>query len=380
MKIVADQAIPYVKQFFSTLGDVTLLDSRDISRSSIRGADCLALRSVTRVDGELLDGAGVRCIASATSGVDHVNADYLQARAIPLFNASGCNALAVAQYVLSCLLVLSEQDDFDPTGKTVGIIGCGQVGGRLRRLLHQLEVTTRVYDPFIRDAQGRFSFRNLDEVRAADVLSLHVPLTRVTEYPTAGMVDRTFLSGLPADVIIINTSRGGVINEQDLIDFVRRNPASRLALDVWDNEPEINAELLGLTALATPHIAGYSARAKLNATRRVYEQVCAWAGQPPAPVSVMQLPIAELALNLSDFAAPVEAARAAALSCYDVRGDCIALKEIEAVAPARRRDFFTSLRTDYPFRREFADLRLICSGASDSARARFSGLGFALAD
>ena len=233
MKILADQAIPYVKQLFSSLGDVELTDALGFTRAAVRDADCLVVRSVSRVDQNLLDGARVRCVASASSGTDHVDQDYLRAHAIPLFSAKGCNARSVAEYVLSCLFVLSEQYDFNLESKTVGIIGCGHVGGQLRRLLRLIGVETRVYDPYLRDANGCFSFRDPGPVLSSDIISLHVPLTTSGEYPTRHLVGRTFLDRLSSAVTLINTARGGVVNERDLIEFAARNPQSKLALDVW---------------------------------------------------------------------------------------------------------------------------------------------------
>ena len=169
------------------------------------------------------------------------------------------------------------------------------------------------------------------------------------------------------------------MNEQALIDFAGENRASRLALDVWDNEPDINIELLNMSALATPHVAGYSARAKLNATRMAYEQVCAWAGVPVAAAEDIVFPGEDMEFNLSGFDNPVEAVRLAALACYDVRTDCAAFREIEAINADDRSDFFTSARTDYPYRREFSDLRVVLPGNDGDIRDKLSGLGFDVA-
>ena len=379
MKIVADKAIPYAGRLFSTLGEVEPADTAGINAGTLRDADCLVVRSVTRVDRGLLDGTSVRCVASASSGIDHVDRDYLASRNIPLFSAKGCNARSVAEYVLSCLFVLAEQYGLELESKTAGIIGCGRVGGQLRRLLRPLGIETRVYDPFIRDGDGRFSFRDLERVLCSDIISLHVPLTMSGEYPTARMVNREFMDKLKADVIFINTARGAAVQEQDLVDFTGRNPECRLVLDVWDNEPDINIELLGRAALTTPHVAGYSARAKLNATRMAYEQVCAWAGAPAAATDDIIMPGENMEFDLSGFERPIDAVRLAVLACYDVRTDCAAFREIETVAGDSRSDFFTSARTDYPFRREFSDLRVVLPGNVGDIREKLSGLGFDIA-
>jgi erythronate-4-phosphate dehydrogenase len=376
MKIIADKAIPYAKRFFSTLGDVVLLDAGDITHALISDADCLVVRSVTRVDRGLLHGTQVSCVASASSGTDHADLDYLDSRNITLFDVKGCNANSVAEYVLSCLFILSEQYGVELEGKTAGIIGRGHVGARLGYLLQVIGIETRVYDPFIRDKHNSYPYRDLDQVLSADVVSLHVPFTTTGEFPTAKMVGREFLGKLKEDVIFVNTARGGVVNEQALIDFARENRASRLVLDVWDNEPDINIELLNMSALATPHVAGYSARGKLNATRMVCDQVCAWAGAPAMAADDTILPGENMELDLSGIDNPMEAVRLAALACYDVRTDCAAFREIETVAGDSRSEFFTSARTGYPFRREFPDLRVILSGNDAAVHEKLSGMGF----
>ncbi len=401
MKIVADKAIPYARQFFSTVGDVTLLHCSDITPASVRDADCLVVRSVTRVDRNLLSDTRIKCVASASSGIDHVDLDCLNARAIPLFDAKGCNANAVAEYVLSCLFVLSEQYGLEPEGKTVGIIGCGHVGGRLRYLLQVVGIETRVYDPFIRDENDRFIFRDLDSVLSSDIITLHVPMTITGEYPTAQMVDRSFLDRLKQDVILINTARGGIVDEQDLIDFARRNRDSHLVLDVWKNEPCINDELFALASLATPHIAGYSAQARMNATRLVYEQVCRWFGvsatadavtnrqdrrfaRPQAAVRLrpgmdtVTLADENAELNLSGFDKTLDAIGAAVLACYDVRSDCAALQGLAEIEPHERGAFFDSLRTDYPSRREFPALRVALSDNQGLIGEKLSALEFSI--
>ena len=377
MKIVADKAIPYARRFFSTLGEVVPLDSRDITPESVRDADCLVIRSVTRVDEYLLNGSRVKCVASNSSGTDHVDTGYLDTRAVPLFNAKGCNANSVAEYVLSCLFVLSEQFGIGLEGKTAGIIGCGHVGARLRSLLHVTGMETRVYDPFIRDENGRFVFRDLDSVLSSDIITLHVPLTTAGEYPSAHMVDRQFLGRLKNDVIFVNTARGGVVNERDLVDFARNNGACRLVLDVWDNEPDINDELFALAALATPHIAGYSAQARLNATRRVYEQVCGYF-DVDATADAVILADDDAELNLSGFDGVADAVRTAVLASYDVRSDCAALNGLAATEPHKRGALFNSLRTDYPSRREFPALRVALSDHQGVMGETLSALGFSI--
>ena len=278
---------------------------------------------------------------------------------------------------MSCLFVLSEQFGVELEGKSAGIVGCGNVGARLRHLLHVLGIETRVYDPFITDGNGCFVFRDLDSVLSSDIISLHVPLTTTGAYPTVQMVDRQFLGRLNNDVIFINTARGAVVNERDLIDFAGRNRMCRLALDVWDNEPFINDELFALASLATPHIAGYSAQARLNATRLVYEQVCGLFGVHATADTVI-LADENAELSLSGFDEALDAVRSAVLASYDVRSDCAALKGLAETARENRGIFFNSLRTDYPSRREFPALRVALSDDQELLGEKLSALGFSV--
>ena len=376
MKIVADKAIPFVEPFFSTLGQVELLSEAELTAATVREADCLVVRTVTRVNEELLARSRAQCVASATSGTDHIDLDCLRARGIPVFDAKGCNAEAVAEYALSSLFALSADNGLELEGKIAGIIGCGNTGGRLRQLLDAIGVETRVYDPFLRDKNGSLVFQELDEVLEADIISLHVPLTTAGEHPTWRMVGRDFLQRLKWDVTFINTSRGSVVDERELLRFAKRNPASWLVLDVWDNEPCINQELLAAAAIATPHIAGYSLDARVNATRRVYEQARDFFGLSARPPAVSLPPRAMAELRLDKFGDDMEAAQTAVLAAYDPRRDCAALREMMNFGPTQRGMFFRSLRVNYAPRREFSSLRLRLPETASALSAKLSRLGF----
>ena len=376
MKIVADKAIPFVEPFFSTLGQVELLSEAELTAATVREADCLVVRTVTRVNEELLAHSRAQCVASATSGTDHIDLDCLRARGILVFDAKGCNAGAVAEYALSSLFALSADNGLELKGKIAGIIGCGNTGGRLRQLLDAIGVQTRVYDPFLRNKDGSLVFQELDEVLDADIISLHVPLTTAGEHPTWRMVGRDFLQRLKTDVTFINTSRGSVVDERELLRFAKRNPASRLVLDVWDNEPCINQELLKAATLATPHIAGYSLDARVNATRRVYEQARDFFGLPARPPEVFLPPRERAELRLDKFGDDMEATRTAVLAAYDPRRDCAALREMMNLEPPQRGMFFRSLRVNYALRREFSSLRLRLPETAGALSAKLSRLGF----
>ena len=306
MIIVADDAIPGAGELFARLGELRLLPGRGIGREAVKDADVLLVRSVTRVDAALLRGTSVRVVGSATSGTDHIDAAYLEGEGIRLHTAKGANAEAVADYCFAALAFLKrgrgaagqqlkkqqsggrQSADLplgiDPERVSIGIVGMGCTGSAFYRRLRGLGLSPLVCDPPLQEREpDRHRYSSLEEVMACSIVSLHVPLTHGGIYPTAGLVDRRLLSligggamGEPSAGVrkggaaLINTSRGEVVNDGDLKAALRGRPGLACVLDVWRGEPGIDRELLGLAALATPHIAGYSRQAKWEASCRLF--------------------------------------------------------------------------------------------------------------
>jgi erythronate-4-phosphate dehydrogenase len=382
MKIVVDAAIPYAEQILSGLGDVTLLPGRDMDAAGVRAADVLVVRTVTRVDSALLSGSNVRFVATATSGTDHVDLEFLDRAGIGFAAAGGCNARAVAEYVLSGLCALAQQQELDLRGKRAGIIGCGHVGTMVEKLLQACGITCLVNDPPLQAQRpGDRDWRELDEVLEADIVSLHVPLVRTGAHPTLNMVDSEFLARLGNDVIFINTSRGEVVDETALCAFLDTHPRAAAVLDVWCNEPAINTALLSRARVGTPHIAGYSSDAKLRATCMVYEQLKTFLGitapAPPLPT----LPVVRAGnLRLSDWQDEMEAIAMAVLGSYDIRSDSASLQRILELPGEQRDGYFDALRNQYPVRREFPAMRVELDHCPESLAGRLSALGFQTVD
>lgn len=378
MKIVADAAIPYVSQVFAGLGEIELLPGHDITQAVLQDCDVLIVRTVTSVNRELLHGTPVRYVASATSGIDHVDIDYLRESDIGFLSAPGCNAQSVCEYVLSSIFCLQDQLALDMDGLQIGIIGCGNVGSQLAKQLQALSMIVNVYDPFICNDDGEYPFQDLAKVLQSDVVSIHVPLTDRGPYPTRNLVNEAFLQQLKKNVILINSSRGEVIDEQALINFLKNHPASHVVLDVWANEPCISTDLLQQVDIATPHIAGYSLDAKLNATWMVYSQLMELMGQeqqaelpelPPAEIS-------ELRLDIGAVENELEAVKLAVLSSYDVRSDSAALRRIIELQEESQGPFFDALRANYPVRRGFGNMHIEILGESSRLQTQLSALGF----
>lgn len=373
LSIIADRQIIFAQEVFSRLGNVELVDGRKINRATVRQADVLLVRSVTPVNETLLNDSPVRFVGSATSGVDHIDSGYLESAGIRFVHAPGSNARSVAEYVLSGLLTLAELHEFDPADKTVGIIGCGAVGSRLAGFLKTLGISCLLNDPPLQAQNDSGDYVDLEQILTTDIISLHVPLTVAGEYPTYKMVNKTFLERLSQDVILINTARGEVINEHDLLAFKRKNPASTLMLDVWCNEPDINTELLTETLIATPHIAGYSYDAKLKATQRLSKALTAY-----LDCSLIEIEPGLMEKNSKIMMPEQGNARLAVRHSYDIRADAEDLKNTVTMDKEKRALYFDNLRKNYPLRREFPG-HIICSdGMDNNTQTQLRGLGYKL--
>jgi erythronate-4-phosphate dehydrogenase len=268
MKIIADDNMPIVRELFSPYADVLSLPGRDITASHVKNADALLVRSVTTVNEELLRGSGVKFVGSATVGSDHIDKEYLKLNDIQFANAPGCNSGAVVQYVLSVLYTLRPQW----MKQTVGIIGCGNIGGKLYKILSDLGVNCRCYDPFLTSKDNRHLV-SFEDVLESDILTLHVPLTDFGAYPTYHLFGDQVLSNLRSNALLINTSRGSVIDNKSLVGFIPKK-SWQLALDVWEDEPSISLDLVDLVDVCSPHIAGYSYDGKINGTHMVFDAFC----------------------------------------------------------------------------------------------------------
>lgn len=377
MKIVIDAAIPWGEYYFASLGEVVALSGREIDAAAVRDADVVVVRTVTRVDRALLEGSRVRFVASATSGTDHVDTDYLAAAGIGFAAAPGCNARSVAEYVLSSLCVLAGEDDVALDGRRAGIIGCGHVGTMVVQLLEASGISCLVNDPpRARQYPREREWQSLDALRGADIISLHVPLVRDGEHPTRDLVDAAFLNDLKPGVILINTSRGEVVDEAALAAFLESGPRDAAVLDVWRGEPDINTALLSRVRLGTPHIAGYSTDAKLRGTCMVYAAARAFLGVTGGAPAMPSLPDPGAGIRLAGLEDGAEAVAAAVLGSYDVRRDSNSLVRILGLREDRRGGFFGDLRNRYPLRREFPAMRVSAEHCSGSLVRRLRALGF----
>lgn len=373
LKIVVDQQIIFAEEVFSLFGEVELVNGRSIDHELVRDADILLVRSVTKVNKDLLNNTNVSFVASATSGIDHIDTDYLNNSDIYFSHAPGSNSRSVAEYILSSLLVLSEQQGVKLTDRTVGIIGCGQVGSRVKRFMEVLGVKCLINDPPLANETSNQNqdneFVELEELSKADIVTLHVPLIMKGDYPTYKLVDKNLLKKLKKDITIINTSRGEVIDEMALLNFKQLNNRATLILDVWCNEPHIDFELLQKTFIATPHIAGYSYDGKIKATEMLFDSLNKHLDtnleKPDLLNSEQEL------MSIDD-----DTVQLAVLQSYDVRSDAIALGNLDNVNENERAAYFDNLRKNYPIRREFMNRTINTGSMSENSKQQLQQLGF----
>lgn len=264
MKIVIDDKIPFVNGVFEPIAEVVYAPGNDINAAMVKDADALMVRTRTQCDASLLEGSKVRIITTATIGYDHIDKDYCEQNQISWTNAPGCNAYAVVQYVYAALALLMQRQDTKLSELTLGIVGVGNVGSRVAKFAQKLGVKVLLNDPPRAEAEGEDAFVSLNQIkREADIITFHTPLTRGGKYPTFHLCNEDFLSELDQKPIIINAARGEVTDSLALLNKPECYRA--LVLDCWENEPDINLDLLAKADIGTFHIAGYSLEGKANA-------------------------------------------------------------------------------------------------------------------
>lgn len=376
MHILADENIPLVDEFFAGFGEIRRMPGRSINRAALENVDVLLVRSVTRVDREMLEGSALRFVGTCTIGTDHLDLDYFEQTGIEWASAPGCNARGVVDYVLGSLLALSEVRGEALARRRFGVVGAGEVGGRLLEVLRGLGWDVRVCDP-PRQVREAGDFVSLDEIlEECDVISLHTPLTLGGDWPTFHLFDQARLSRLRPGTWLINASRGAVVDNAALRDLLLQRPDLEAVLDVWEGEPQVDVALAGLCRIATPHIAGYSLDGKLRGTAQIYAALCAARGVEPA-IELAQL-MPGPALTELAFASSAEPAEMLATLCravYDPRRDDADFRRSLLGDEAQRRAGFDLLRKQYPPRREIDGLKVRIGGHNPALATIVEALG-----
>jgi erythronate-4-phosphate dehydrogenase len=375
VKIVVDKKIPFINGVLEKYANVVYREGREISRSDLLNADALIVRTRTKCNKELLEGTSVRFIASATIGFDHIDTAFCEAKKIFWTNAAGCNSSSVQQYIAGALVYLSEKLNLTLAERTVGVVGVGNVGSKVARLCQAIGMKVLLNDPPRERKEGSDSFVSLDTiVEKSDIITLHVPLNLEGIDKTFHMGDESFFSRLKRGQILINSSRGEVLDTGALKSSRRQGRLAACLLDVWEHEPEIDRELLNLVDIGTPHIAGYSADGKANGTSMSVQALSRFFGFDlnawvPDTVPPPERPIIELdCTRLNQQAVFVRLVR----HTYDILADDKRLRESPQT--------FEKQRGEYPLRREFTAYSVRLRNATADARALAHAVGFSIID
>ncbi len=370
IKIVADTNIPFLKGALEEVCQMVYLPGSEIKKEHVKDADALIVRTRTKCNQELLEGTSVKFIASATIGFDHIDTDYCRDNGIAWTNAPGCNASSVKQYIASALAEIIQRERLKFRDLTIGIIGVGNVGSRIENMARVLGMNVVLYDPPRQRKEQLKDFSSLGYLQeVSDIITLHVPLNKKKDR-TYHMVDDQFISRMKKGAWIINSSRGEVVDTSALIKALHADYLSGAVIDVWENEPKINRQLLEMALLATPHIAGYSVDGKAKGTSMSVNAVSDFfhlgmdnwypSGLPKPTHRSMVIDCSET----YEEEVFVKSSRFA----YDIVKDSDQLKNIP--------EKFEKLRIDYPVRREPEALRIKMDHKTDQCAGLLRALGF----
>ncbi|MEH6350050.1 4-phosphoerythronate dehydrogenase PdxB [Pseudomonas sp. 3JA] len=376
MLIVADENIPLLDAFFQGFGEIRRVPGRGIDRTMVEQADVLLVRSVSQINRALLEGSKVRFVGTCTIGTDHLDLDYFAEAGIRWASAPGCNARGVVDYVLGSLMTLAEIEGAQLEQRTFGVVGAGQVGGRLIEVLKGLGWAVKVCDPPRQAAEGG-DYMSLEQIiEQCDVISLHTPLTRDGEQPTWHLFDEARLNQLKPGTWLINAARGPVIDNAALREVLLEREDLQAVLDVWEQEPTVDVDLADLCVIATPHIAGYSLDGRQRGTAQIYQALCAFLERPVEVSLGDLLPRPWLGgITLDAATDPAWALAVLCRSVYDPRGDDANFRRSLVGTVSEQRSAFDALRKHYPPRREIDSLKVRIEGQSAALQQIVTALG-----
>lgn len=379
MKIICSTNIPYAREAFGRLGDVVVLPPSGITAKQVRDADIMCIRSTTRADSALLEGSRVRFVGTTTIGIDHMDTDYMDRAGIAWRSAAGCNANSVSEYVTAGLLCVARRHDLRLEGKTVGVIGIGNVGRLVVEKAEALGLRVLLNDPPRQEIEGKRLFKPLPAVLAeSDIITLHTPLTRSGNHPTFHLADERFFRKLKPGAIFINSARGAVLKSDALLNAIERGGVSYAILDTWEDEPEFRNDVLDRVELGTPHIAGHSFDGKVTGTLMIFREACRFLGVESdwTPATLLPPPIVpEITLDADgqdDEPVLWELVR----KVYDIEEDDRLMRASAPADAALRRENFERLRQNYPVRREFHFTRVTLRDGKARLEQKAAGLGF----
>lgn len=374
LNIVIDESITFAQEAFSRFGRILLLNGRNMSNSVIKNADALIVRSTTVVNEELLHGSNIKFVGTATIGTDHIDEEYLTSNGITFSDAKGCNSTAVAEYFITALLAISVKNKIKLDGKSIGIVGVGNIGTKVKFLAEVLGLNIVLNDPPLKEKSSSEIYRPLEELLNCDIITIHTPLTLDGKHPTHHLFNEEVLGKLKEGVILINSSRGEVVDNIALLDILKTKKLYT-AFDVFESEPNILTELVNYLTIATPHIAGYSYEGKINGTKMIYDAFCKhfsfkpiW--QPEYPTAKNSI------ISLSNSESDEEFFYNVLSYVYPIENDDKDLRVIREYSQNARGKYFDTLRKEYFLRREFNNYYFDNTNISEERSKKLLEIGF----
>jgi len=353
MKVVVDENIIFAEEAFAEFDSPYLINGRSITNKVLLDADVLIVRSITEVDENLLRNTPVKFVGTATIGTDHIDIEYLLQNKINFADAKGCNADSVAEYVFTALLKIAVDEKISLSQISIGIVGAGNIGSRVAKLAEVLGMKVLINDPPKERAGIGSGYVPLDEILKADIISLHVPLNKAGIDKTVHLLNDQNLKKIKRGGIIINTSRGPVSDNNALLNETKTKHF-KLILDVWENEPDINIDLLKITKIGTAHIAGYSLEGKTNGTKIIYNSLCKNLNKKPVWEPLLKK-TGETTLSIEPGETIEEKLYHLFSSIYNIERDDKKLKGIYNQGTYKIKEHFDNLRKEYAVRREFSN-------------------------
>jgi erythronate-4-phosphate dehydrogenase len=378
MKIIADANIPFIKECFSSIGEVTTISGREITPWVVADADVLLVRSITPVGVDLLAGSKVRFVGTATIGFDHIDLGFLESKNIGFASAPGSNANSAAEYVIAGLLDIGQKYAIDLDGKSIGIIGVGNVGGRVAKKCSAMGMDVYLNDPPLQRQAGDVKYLPLKKLYDCDFITFHTPLTFEGQDKTYHLADENFFKSLNDGCVFINASRGAVVDSDALMSAVKSGRLRAVVLDVWENEPDIDIELLQMIDIGTPHIAGYSLDGKIAGMIMIYKATCEYFNLEQKFDIEDFLPepaVSELKIN-PNISNDQDALLSAVQKIYRIEKDDARLRRVLDKPAEGRGKYFDGLRKNYPVRREFQNSSVIVKDMDSKLAKKLVGIGF----
>lgn len=357
MKLVVDENISFAEEAFSNFGEIKLLNGRKIDNKILADADALIVRSITNVNEDLLKNTKVKFVGTATIGTDHIDLEYLKKSDITFTSAAGCNSYAVTEYVFTAVSNIITQKKIKKEIPKIGIVGFGNIGTKIARYVKTMGLEVFISDPPLERAGHSQKFHPLEKVLESDIITFHVPLNMEGIDKTYHLLDEEKLQIVKPGTILINSSRGPVIDNKALLKRLLKENDLFTVLDVWENEPDFIPELLENIIFGTPHIAGYSLEGKVNGTKMVYDELCNFLGQ--SPEWIPNLPEVENStIGIDSTKNKFEILNTIFEKVYSIKEDDLLLRNSLNMAAEQKKEYFDKLRKNYKYRRELNNYKL----------------------